>query len=164
MRAVLPARLPQSNDPTLPTPLHKAVWRKRATSSYARMRSPRSNKSWLPLPPRKRGAKPLPLRRLRRHQRAKPLRSSLSRSHRRLMRLPCNDRTLPIPGSTLSALRRHVLANSLKTSNAVVVVPVAPDRPLIRTQECSHFFDRSAKPISCCPRLVRVTNYLQATA
>src|SRR6516225_437804 len=30
-------------------------------------------------------------------------------------------RALPIPGSTLSALRRHVLANSFKTSNTVVV-------------------------------------------
>jgi hypothetical protein len=30
-------------------------------------------------------------------------------------------RVLPIPGSTLSALRRHALANSFKTSNAVVV-------------------------------------------
>jgi hypothetical protein len=29
---------------------------------------------------------------------------------------------LPIPGSTLSASRRNVLVNSLKTSNAVVVV------------------------------------------
>src|SRR5262249_38665638 len=35
------------------------------------------------------------------------------------MRRP--KRVLPIPGSTLSALRHHVLANSFKTSNAVAV-------------------------------------------
>ena len=38
--------------------------------------------------------------------------------------LKCADpkRVLPIPGTTVSALRRHALANSFKTSNAVVVV------------------------------------------
>src|SRR5262245_8614837 len=41
------------------------------------------------------------------------------RSFRRAARI--SKRVLPILGSTLSALRRHVLANSFKTSNAVVV-------------------------------------------